>query len=264
MDDKLFRKLIITIIILIISILVYLIISKILKKVFKLQLKRKNERKAKTAYSLFNNVIRCLIIIVSIVTILGVYGVSTSGLVASLSVVGVVFGLAFQDILKDLLSGLSIILEDQYAIGDTVTIDEFKGEVISLGLRTTKIKSYTGDLKVISNRNITEVINHSLEPSLAIVTIGVSYEDDLNKVEEVLKKLCSRLNNEIKQLVGKIEVLGIESLSSSSIDYKITAKVKPTTQYEVERILKKEIKLEFDKNNISIPYNQVVIHNAGV
>ena len=223
-------------------------------------LKRKNERKVKTAFSLFNNVARCLIIIISCVAILGVFGVSTSGLVASLSVVGVVFGLAFQDILKDLLSGLSIILEDQYTIGDTVTIAGFKGEVISLGLRTTKIKSYTGDLKIISNRNITEVINHSLEPS--IVTVGVSYEDDLDKVEKVLNKLCGRLNNEIKQLVGKIEVLGIESLSESSIDYKITAKVKPTTQYDVERILKKEIKLEFDKNNISIPYNQVVVHNV--
>lgn len=262
MDEKLVRRLITTAIILVVSILVYLVISKILKKVFKLQLKRKNERKVKTAFSLFNNIARCLIIIISCVTILGVFGVSTSGLVASLSVVGVVFGLAFQDILKDLLSGLSIILEDQYTIGDTVTIAGFKGEVISLGLRTTKIKSYTGDLKIISNRNITEVINHSLEPSLAIVTIGVSYEDDLDKVEKVLNKLCGRLNNEIKQLVGKIEVLGIESLSESSIDYKITAKVKPTTQYDVERILKKEIKLEFDKNNISIPYNQVVIHNV--
>lgn len=262
MNQELFKKLFTTAIIISVSILIYLIISRILKKVFKLNLNRKNERKAKTIYSLLNNIIRYLIIIAAAVTILGVYGISTSGFVASLSVVGVVLGLAFQDILKDFLSGLSIILEDQYAVGDTVTIAGFKGEVISLGLRTTKIKSASGDLKVISNRNITEVTNHSLEPSLAVVVVGVSYEEDLKKVEKVLNKLCDRLNDEIEQLVGKIQVLGVDSLSASSVDYKIIAKVKPTTQADVERILKRNIKLEFDKNNISIPYNQVVVHSA--
>lgn len=262
MNQEIFNKILTCLIVVLVSIVIYSIINRILKNIFKLNINRKNKRKAKTAYSLLSNFVKYLIIIISLITILNVCGVKTSGFIASLSVVGVVIGLAIQDILKDFLSGLSIILEDQYAVGDVVTISDFKGEVVSLGLRITKIKALSGEIKVVSNRNISEVINHSLEPSLATVVVGVSYDEDLEKVERVLNSLFKRLNNEIKMLEEDIKILGVESFSSSSIDYKIVVKVKPTTQYDVERILKKEIKMEFDKNNISIPYNQLVVHNA--
>lgn len=262
MNEELFKKIIISIIIIAVCAMLYLTISKILKKIFKLNMNRKNEKKAKTAFSLINSIIKYVLIIIAIICILGQFGISASGIVASLGAVGVVVGLALQDVLKDILSGISIILEDQYSIGDTVTIGGFKGEVVFLGLRMTKIKAYTGEIKIISNRNITEVINHSINPSVAIVTVGVSYDEDIVKVEKVLNKLCERLSKEIPEVHDKIELLGIDSLGDSSVLFKITATVDSMTQVSVERIIKREIKLEFDKNNIEIPYNQLVIHNA--
>ena len=171
-------------------------------------------------------------------------------------------GLALQDTLKDFLSGLSIIFENQYAIGDTVTVGGFKGEVISLGLKSTRIKAYTGEVKIISNRNICEVINHTIAFSLAQVDVQVSYEDDIKKVKKVLDELCIRLSKELPDLKEDIKCLGINSLDESGITFRVEAKTTPLKHYAIERILYKEIKLELDKNGITIPYQQVVIRNA--
>ena len=100
--------------------------------------------------------------------------------------------------------GKSIIVEEQYKIGDTVTINDFKCEVLAIGFRTTRLKAYTGEVMIISNRNIQKVINHSFKSSKAIVDVMVSYEEDLLKVEKVLSEVCDKLSNEIKELKSKI------------------------------------------------------------
>ena len=154
------------------------------------------------------------------------------------------------------------MLENQYAVGDVVSIGDFKGEVLSLGLRTTRIKSYTGEIKIIANRNIMEVINHSLAMSLAIVNIPVSYNDDIDKVQQILDELCKRMRKENSLITGNISCLGMTSFDDSSINFRITAEVKATRHHEVERLLLKEVKKIFDGENIEIPYSQVVVHRA--
>ena len=131
-------------------------------------------------------------------------------------------------------------------------------------MKTTKIKSIKGDVEIIPNRNINFVINHSLTSSLAIVDVGVSYNSNLDKVDEVLINLCERLNSTLPNLTGNVEVLGITQLGDSSISYRITALTKPMKHIEVERIIRKEIKKEFDKKNIEIPFPQVVVHNERI
>ena len=248
--------------IVIISFLIYRILISITKRIFKIKQSRVDDRKMRTIVSLVNNIFKYLIVIIAILMILDIYGIQTSGLLASLGIVGVVAGLAVQDILKDILSGSSIIMENQYAVGDIVSIGNFKGEVISLGLRITKIKALTGEVKIISNRNITEVINYSLEKSLAIVNIPISYKEDVDKVEKILNDLCLDLKSKNKLISGNISCIGITSFDSSSINFRVTAETVPTKQYDVERFLLKEIKIKLDKEQIEIPFDQVVIHNA--
>ena len=108
--------------------------------------------------------------------ILNLYGINTTSIIASLGVASLVIGLAFQDIIKDFLAGIFIIFDNEYAVGDTVEINGFKGEVISLGLKTTKIKAYTGEVKALSNSSFTEVINYSLNHSNILMYIPISYE----------------------------------------------------------------------------------------
>ncbi len=240
----------------------YQIVTRIIKKMFRVKKGILDERKSKTIISVVNNIVKYLLITVSVLMILEIYGISTSGILTSLGVVGVVGGLALQDTLKDILSGMYIILENQYAVGDIVSIGEFKGEVLSLGLRTTRIKAYTGEIKIIANRNIMEVVNHSMEMSLAVVNIPVSYEEDMDRVQNILDDLCKKIKKENKLITGKIACLGMTSFDDSSINFRITAEVKATRHPEVERLLLKEVKKVFDEQQIEIPYNQVVVHNV--
>ena len=237
--------------------LFYFVFKKIIKRVLKAADKRR-----KTLISLVTNVIKYFFFIVAILMILNIYGIDTTALITSLGVVGLVAGLALQDILKDFLAGIAIITEDQYQIGDIVTINGFKGEILSLGMKTTKLKDYNGDVKFISNGTITEVINHSISSSRAIINLNINYKENIDKVEKILYKLFDELNKEIKDLKSEIQILGVEDLGESSVVIKIVADTKPMRHYDVERILRKRIKEELDKNKIEIPYNQLVVHNG--
>lgn len=237
--------------------IIYLIFKKIIKKVLS-----KGDKRKKTLIGLFTNLVKYFMIIIALLMILDIYGINTSALITSLGVVGLIGGLALQDILKDFLAGIAIITENQYEIGDIVTINGFKGEVLSLGIKTTKIKSYDGDIKFISNGSITEVINHTISNSLAIINLSISYDEDISKVEEVLNNLFQKLSKEIKELTDEIKLLGVEDLGTSAVVFKIIAETQPMKHYDVARIIRKSIKEELDKNKIIIPYEQLVVHNG--
>ena len=233
-----------------ISFVVYLIIKKVVDNVFKIRNKYIDKRKSRTINGLINNIIKYFIIIVDVIMILDIFGVDTKTLIASLGVVGFVAGLAVQDTLKDFVAGISIILENQYSVGDTITVKGFRGEVISLGIKSTKIKAYTGEVMIIPNHLIEQVINHSMDKSLAIVDIPVSYNTDVDKLENVLNKLFEKAGDSIDGITGPIKVLGLESYDDSSISYRVVVDTVPMKHYQVERELKKIIKIELDKNGI--------------
>ena len=197
-------------------------------------------------------------VIVSLI-ILEIYGVNTTSIVASLSVVGVVIGLAFQDTLKNMLSGIIIIFDNRYNVGDVVEINGFIGEVVSLGLQTTKIQAYTGEMFTILNSNISTVINYTESDTRLILDLGVSYKTDLSKLEKTLNKIKPKLEK-IENVNGPLELLGVDSLSSSQVIYRITILCKPYTHFGVKREALKIIKNAFDKDNIEIPFTQVDVH----
>lgn len=259
----LIKEVIYPIVIIFIGVFIYIVLSISIKSMFKSKINKMDKRRTKTLCSLINNILKYIILIFCFLAILEVYNISTKGIITSLGIVGLIAGLAFQDTLKDLLAGFSIIFENEYAVGDTVTIGDFKGKVISLGLKTTKIQGLTGEIKIISNSTITEVINHSLDNSYEFIDISVSYDESIEKVEKVLKSICQTLIKSNKNLLDT-EFLGIDELASSSIIFKIMIKTKPMKQYEIKREFLKLVKLEFDKQKIEIPYNQVVVHNERV
>lgn len=259
MDIFLIKEVIAPILIILISTFVYLIIKGVINRVFKIRNKYIDKKKSQTINSLISNLVMYFIIIVDIVMILDVFGVDTKTLIASLGVVGIVAGLAIQDTLKDFISGVSIVLENQYRVGDTVTVKGFRGEVISLGIKSTKLRAYTGEIMIIANHLIEEVINHSLEKSVAIVDIPIAYDTNIEKLENALNDLFSDLK--INGINGDIKMLGIQSYDDSSMSYRIVCDTVPMEHFQVERDLKKAIKKCLDKNKIVIPFPQVVVHN---
>lgn len=261
MLDKILVKEILTPIITVaIAILLSMLAKKITKKIFKRTNKNSQDKKHKTVIGLINSIIRFFIWAIAILVILDALGVDTKSLIASLGIIGLVIGLALQDILKDFVAGISIIFDNQYAIGDIIEISGFKGEVVELSLRLTKIKSYTGEIKMISNRNIVEVINYSKAINLAIIDIPTSYDSNVDKVKIVLDNLCFELRK--KYNLNDVQCVGIQELADSAVLFRITASSKKLDKYEVARLIRKEVVLEFKKNKIEIPYQQLVIHNA--
>lgn len=259
MDIFLIKEVIAPILIILISTFVYLIIKGVINRVFRIRNKYIDKKKSQTINSLISNLVMYFIIIVDIVMILDVFGVDTKTLIASLGVVGIVAGLAVQDTLKDFISGISIVLENQYRVGDTITVKGFRGEVISLGIKSTKLRAYTGEIMIIANHLIEEVINHSLEKSVAIVDIPIAYDTNIEKLENALNDLFSDLK--INGINGDIKMLGIQSYDDSSMSYRIVCDTVPMEHFQVERDLKKVIKKCLDKNKIVIPFPQVVVHN---
>ena len=260
LDIILIKEVVAPILIILISMLIYLIIKNIVNRIFRIRSKYVDVKKSQTINSLINNLIKYFIVIVDIVMILDVFGVDTKTLIASLGVVGIVAGLAVQDTLKDFIAGISIVLENQYRVGDTITVKGFRGEVISLGIKSTKLRAYTGEIMVIPNHLIEEVINHSFEKSVAIVDIPISYDTNIDKLEKVLGELFSDLD--INGVTSEFKMLGIQSYDDSSMSYRVVCDTIPMQHFQVERDLKKAIKACLDKNKIVIPFPQVVVHNG--
>ncbi len=235
----------------------------IVKKTFNPEKKHHkfDSRKIKTIRSILCNIIKYVVWAAAFLSILGVFGVNTAALITGLGVISLVIGLAFQDILKDILVGVSILFESWFEIGDLVKINDFEGNVVSIGLKTTRLQAYTGEIKIISNRNISEIINYSMDKTLAVVDIPVSYECKIDRVEKILMVTAATLRDKIPQLASDIELLGVQELSDSAVLFRLVGKCNPAKHYEVQRQMKKEFKKALDKNGIKIPYPQIEVHN---
>ena len=247
----------------IIYIILGLIINAIISSVIDKYLGRKTSTRGKdkrkdTIINLGKNIFKYLILIFVVLGILKLYGVDTTSIIASLGVFAAVIGLAFQDIVKDFLAGIAIIFDNKYAVGDVIEINGFKGTVISLGLRSTKIKAFTGEIKCISNSSFTEVINYNLSNCDVFLKLNVAYNTDLKKLEKVLESL--------RQTILKIEdvkdysLLGVDELGDSSIVYMVDITCKAMTGVGVKRQALRIIKDKFDAEGISIPYTTVDIN----
>lgn len=233
------------------------LVSKLVNKNSKtIEVKRKN-----TIVVLVENILKYLFIIIAILVILGVWGVDVSALITSLGILGVVGGLAIQDALKDIIMGCNIIMDNFFVVGDIVEYNGFTGEVIEFGLKNTKIQKADGTVFVISNRNISEIKNLSQKSASLLISIPTAYEEQDKKVMKVLDSICEEINT-WKMSKDKAIILGIDSLSSSSVDYMIKCSCSSVDRWDYKRMILGLIKQEFDKNKIKIPYQQVEVHNG--
>ena len=234
------------------------ILSNLVIKLIKVN-KRKNHKKQDTVIKLFNSIFKYIIIVIVLLMILELYGVNTKNIIASLGIFTVVIGLALQDTLKNMLAGVLIILDNRYNIGDYVKINDFIGMVVNLGLQTTKLKGFNGEMYTIANSNISSITNYSESNTVLYYGIEVSYDTDINHLEKVLKKLIPKVNK-IENVVEDMKLLGLDSFNASSMTYKVLLTTKPYKYFNVKREFNKMLKETFDKEGIEIPYNQIDVH----
>ncbi len=220
------------------------------------------ERRANTLRSIMVSVVRYTLYFIGAVTALGLLGVETSSIVAAAGVGGLAVGFGAQNLVRDVITGFFIIFEDQFGINDFVQVAGVSGVVEDIGLRATKIRSYTGELHIVPNGEISQVTNYNRDYTMALVEVGVSYDSDLDRVFAVLDKVCETAQASDAAIIEKPQVVGIVNFGASDIVIRVMAKTMPAQHWAVERNLRKDIKEAFDKSGIEIPFPQTVIHTV--
>ena len=185
---------------------------------------------------------------------------NVASIVASLGVLTLIIGLGCQTLINDVVAGLFVVIDDFYDVGDIVIIDGFRGVVTEIGLKSTKLKDDGGNIKAINNSQITTVTNLTREPSLITVSIGASYNEDVNHVEAVIAKELPKIKDKIPALISGPTYRGIKGFDDAAVEYFFIATCPEENRFQTTRDLNRELYLMFVENDITIPYNQIVVN----
>ena len=194
---------------------------------------------------------------------LSILGVNATAVLAGVGIVGLILGFGAQSLIEDIITGAFIIFENQYSVGDIIILDDFRGTVRNIGVRTTVIEDAGGNLKVVNNSDIRNFQNRSRNNSVALVVVSVAYSTDLRKLEKLLQENLPKLKQEHPTLyLSTPRYLGVDQLADSGINLKFAVDVTESNVFAGQRMLARDLKILFDENGVEIPFPQVVVHKA--
>ena len=220
-------------------------------------------RKADTVESVSKSVSKVIIYFIAAMAILSILGLGTTvtSLLATAGIGGIAIAFGAQALVKDVVSGFFMLFEDEYSVGEYIDVDGEKGTVESISIRTTTIKKFTGELTTIPNGSINKVTNFSRGDHVAVISMSVAYDSDMEKVNSIMQAVGEQYQKEHDNVVEEPHVLGVCELNDSDMVVKMIMRVKPLTHWLTEREVMQNIKEEFDKNGIEIPYPHRVVIN---
>lgn len=200
-----------------------------------------------------------VILAVVILMILQSFGIDITPVLAGAGVAGIAIGFGAQSLIKDILNGFFVLLEDQFVEGDFVSIKGREGTVEDFSLRRTILRDFKGDTHIFPNSQIKAVTNYTHGWSRVVTIVPVTYEEDTEKIFALLEKVGQEFLQDEKwknKLMGPIEVLGVDDFTDVSLNISVAIKTVPSEQWEVRRELLKRIKLTFDKEGIEIAHRR--------
>lgn len=226
----------------------------------------KSNKRAKTMVNLLQNVVSYVVWFIVATTILSNLGIRVESIIAGAGVVGLAIGFGAQALVKDVITGFFIIFENQFDVGDYVKINTTgttvaEGTVQSIGMRSTRILSFEGDLTILPNGTMNEIVNFSIHNGMAIVEIPVSIKEDLDQVEQKLEVFLPTIKERYAIFVKEPEILGVETVTAGEATIKIAGETEPNAHGTGARILRREIKSFFDKEGIQSPIPTMVSYN---
>ena len=237
------------------------IVPRFVSRAIKLRMKDKSDfivaNRCKTISHVITNTCAAVIGILVLFTILGQIGINIGPALASLGIVGLAIGFGAQSLIKDIINGLFILLENQYDIGDVVKVSGICGLVQEINLRRTVLRDLDGVVHYIPNSEIATASNFTREYSRVNMNISVAYGEDLDQVIDVINRVCKRMAEEPEwrdKILKVPQVLRVDALGDSGIEIKILGDTKPIMQWDVMGEMRKRIKKEFDRQGIEIPW----------
>ena len=198
-----------------------------------------------------------MVFIYIVFSVLEDFGFSVMPLLAGAGIAGIAFGFGGQYLIRDLINGIFILLEDQYRIGDVVSIGDFGGLVEDINLRITTLRDLQGRVTIIPNGEIKSVLNYTRGYSQALMDIGVAYKENVDRVMEVIKEIGKDMRVDRyfgKMILDDLEMLGVDDFADSAVIIRFRMKTAPIKQWEVMREFRRRLKNRFDELGIEIPF----------
>lgn len=222
----------------------------------------RRKQRAATMAGVVKSIITGLVVITIMTMILSELGVNIAPIIASAGIVGLALSFGAQSLVKDFVSGIFIFLEDQYGVGDVVDLGEANGSVEAVTLRMTRLRDINGTVWYVPNGEIMRVGNKSQNWSRAVIDVGVAYDEDLVRVQQVLREVAHDLwdDDDFRDvIIEEPEVTGVEMLAADAVTVRVMVKTAPLEQWAVARALRQRIKARFDHEGIEIPFAQRVV-----
>ena len=225
------------------------------------------EQRTRTLLSLLRSVGIVIIAVMTTFMVLGSLGVELGPLLAGAGVIGLAISFGAQSLVKDVISGLFILFENQFGVGDVIRIEGVSGAVEKMTLRVVVLRDVHGVVHIVPNGQITKVSNLTRSWARVVLDVGVAYKEDPDRVMEVLRSIGAELYEDPlwkPLLVDAVEVPGIEAFGDSAVNIRVMVKVLPLKQWDVGRELRRRIKLRFDQEGIEIPFPHQTVQWEGV
>ncbi len=219
-------------------------------------------QRALTMGSLLKSVVSGVLFVVVLIMAISELGYDIAPLIAGAGILGVALGFGAQSLVKDFLSGIFMIFEDQYGVGDSVDLGEAIGTVEAVSLRVTRVRDVDGTVWYVRNGEILRVGNQSQNWSRSVLDIAVGYREDISRVSRILAEVAHELWEDEgfrERIIEEPEVWGVQSLGPDSVVVRLTLKTMPQQQWVVAREMRERIKARFDSEGISMPLQQRVV-----
>ena len=213
-----------------------------------------------TALRLIISFTRYALFIIAIIWILASWGVDTQTLLVSAGILGLIIGLGAQSLIADIIAGMFIVFDGQYRVGDFIVIDGWRGQVMEIGIRTTKIRDEGGNIKYVNNNEIKAVVNQSQDLSVVKCELCIFYDENLENVELKIKKYLPKIKDKIPYIVDGPYYKGVQGMEDSYVTLLFLAKCEEVDFYPAKRALNREIYRMAAEMNIPIPYPQIVLN----
>ncbi|MBO4361053.1 MAG: mechanosensitive ion channel family protein [Eubacteriaceae bacterium] len=223
----------------------------------------KRNPRSRTIAELLVGTIKYIAVIAAIVWGLSILGVNSTAVLAGVGIIGLIIGFGAQSLIEDVITGLFIIFEGKYSIGDVIILDDFRGTVREIGVRTTTIEDVGHNLKVVNNSDIRNFQNRSRNSSVASCVVGVSYSTDLKALEKIMAENLPAMYQAHRDIyLSAPRYLGVEELGDNGVILKIVVDTKEEDIFTSARTLNRDIRVLFSEKGIEIPFPQVVVHRG--
>ena len=230
--------------------------------IFILSLFKPKSHRGRTLVTLLSSLTRYVAALVILCWGLSIFGVDVTTIVASVGVVALIVGFGAESLIADVVTGIFMLFENQYNVGDIVEVNGFRGTVKEIGIRTTQIIDTGKNVKIINNSDMKNILNRSDNASIAVSSIDVAYSTDLEELEKKLPKLMAEIYQAHTDIMlSEPKYLGVQELGASGVTLKFMVEVTEENIFSAPRVLNRDLLIGFKKLGVEIPFPQLDVHN---